>query len=145
MATGGEPSASATGGDKLLDETDVYVEGNVLKIRPKKRGGMNFSWGKRGTAKFTVSTAMLHGAAIGGSGGITVDKVDGDFKAAIGGSGDLKVAAITGGAVDLSIGGSGSISAAGTAQRPYQDRGWANRCLGAGLEPPSSQRRVGQC
>ncbi|MEO7410438.1 MAG: head GIN domain-containing protein [Sphingomicrobium sp.] len=116
VTTGGRPGASATGGGKLLDETEVLVEGNVLKIRPKKKAGISFNWGKRGSAKFAVTTAMLNGAAIAGSGGVSVDKVTGDFKGAIGGSGDLDVAAIAGGAVDLSIGGSGSITAAGTAQ-----------------------------
>lgn len=116
VKTGGPPSVSGIGGDNLLDETEVVVEGNVLKIRPKKRSGISFNWGKRASAKFAVTTAMLNGAAIGGSGGISVDKVTGDFKGAIGGSGDLAVAAISGGTVDLSIGGSGSITAAGTAQ-----------------------------
>ena len=116
VKTGGAPGAKANGGGKLLDETEVVVEGNVLKIRPKKKVGISVNWGKRGSAKFAVTTAMLKGAAIGGSGGISIDKVTGDFKGTIGGSGDLAVAAITGGAVNLSIGGSGSITAAGTAQ-----------------------------
>lgn len=116
VTTGSQPGASASGGDKLLDETEVVVEEGTLKIRPKKRGGLSFSWGKRGKAQFTVSTAMLRAATIGGSGGIKVDQVDGDFEGRIGGSGDLALAAIKGGAVDLTIGGSGTISAAGTAQ-----------------------------
>ena len=62
VATGGTPGASATGGEKLLDETEVVVEGNVLKIRPKKRTGIHWGWSKRGKAEFTVTTAMLHGA-----------------------------------------------------------------------------------
>ena len=116
VTTGGSPSASANGGDKLLDDTEVVVEGNVLKIRPKKTKGMSWGWSKSGSAKFAVSTAMLNGAAVAGSGGITVDKVNGDFDGAIGGSGDLNVRAIAGGAVALSVGGSGTITAAGTAQ-----------------------------
>lgn len=116
VSTGGAPGAQATGGDKLLDETEVIVEGNTLKIRPKKENGIRWSWGRQGTARFTVTTAMLRGAAIAGSGGISVDKVDGDFKGVIGGSGDLALAAVKGGAIDFAIGGSGKITAAGTAQ-----------------------------
>ena len=115
VATGGTPGASATGGEKLLDETEVVVEGNVLKIRPKKRTGIHWGWSKRGKAEFTVTTAMLHGAEVAGSGGIAIDKVDGDFKGGVAGSGDLRLAAVRGGAVELSIAGSGEISAAGTA------------------------------
>ena len=116
VTTGGAPGASATGGDKLLDETEVIVEGDTLKIRPKKKNGIRWSWGKRGKAEFTVTTAMLHGAMIAGSGGIAVDKVDGDFKGAIGGSGNLALAAVKGGAIEFAVGGSGTITAAGTAQ-----------------------------
>ncbi|MCY7280688.1 MAG: DUF2807 domain-containing protein [Sphingomonas bacterium] len=116
VTTGGAPGASATGGDKLLDETEVVVDGDTLKIRPKKKNGIRFTWGKTGKAQFVVTTAMLHGAMIAGSGGISVDKVDGDFKGAIGGSGDLALAAVKGGAIDFVIGGSGTITAAGTAQ-----------------------------
>lgn len=116
VTTGGRPGASATGGDNMLDATEVLVEGNVLKIRPKTRNGFNFSWGKKGKAQFTVTTAMLHGASILGSGAVKVDKVDGDFKGLIGGSGDLALAAVKGGAIDFVIGGSGTITAAGTAQ-----------------------------
>ena len=116
VTTGGAPGASATGGDKLLDETEVIVEGNVLKIRPKKKNGFRWSWGKRGKAEFTVTTAMLHGAGIAGSGGVTVDKVDGDFKGEIAGSGNLQLAAVNGGAVSFEIAGSGKVAATGKAQ-----------------------------
>ena len=116
VTTGGAPGASATGGDKLLDETEVLVEGDTLKIRPKKKNGIRWSWGKRGKAEFTVTTAMLHGAEIAGSGGISVDKVAGDFKGEVAGSGDLQLPAVKGGAIAFEIAGSGKVSAAGTAQ-----------------------------
>jgi hypothetical protein len=116
VATGGQPGASAKGGDKLLDETEVVVEGGTLKIRGKKHKGMRWSWGNSGKAEFTVTTAMLHSAEIAGSGGIDVDKVEGDFKGAVAGSGDLRLAAINGGASEFSIAGSGKITAAGKAQ-----------------------------
>lgn len=114
VTTGGAPGASASGGDKLLDETEVLVEGNILKIRPKKKNGMNWSWGNRGNARFTVTTAVLHGAGIAGSGEIAVDKVVGDFKGEVAGSGDLEVASINGGDVELGVAGSGEIKVAGT-------------------------------
>ena len=116
VTTGGAPGASATGGDKLLDETEVVVEGNILKIRAKKKNGIRWNWGNKGKAEFTVTTAMLHGAGIAGSGGITVDKVEGDFKGEIAGSGNLQLAAINGGAVSFEIAGSGKVAATGKAQ-----------------------------
>ena len=143
VTTGGAPGASATGGDKLLDETEVVVEGDTLKIRPKKKNGIRWSWGKKGKAEFTVTTAMLHGAVIAGSGGISVDKVDGDFKGAIGGSGDLALAAVKGGAVDFAIGGSGKIVAAGTAQSTRIRIGGSGNVDASGLAAKTADVSIG--
>ena len=115
VQTGGAAGVSAVGGQNLLDETEVVVDGSTLRIRPKKHNGVRWSWGKRGKAEFTVTTAMLRGAAIAGSGGISVDKVEGDFKGEVAGSGDLQLSAVKGGAVEFSIAGSGDVKAAGTA------------------------------
>lgn len=116
VATGRTPSAKATGGDKLLDETEVVVENGVLKIQTKRTKGIRWGWGRKGKAEFTVTTAMLRGAGIAGSGGIAVDKVDGDFKGDVAGSGNLRLPSVNGGSVTLEIAGSGKISAAGKAK-----------------------------
>ena len=110
VATGGVPGASATGGDKLLDETEVLVENGTLKIRAKKQNGLRFSWGKRSKAQFTVTTAKLHAAAIAGSGGITVDKVAGDFKGDVAGSGKISAAGRAA-STRIDIAGSGDVDA----------------------------------
>jgi len=143
VSTGGAPGASATGGDRLLDETEVVVEGNTLKIRPKKENGIRWSWGRQAKAQFTVTTAMLHGAAIAGSGGISVDKVDGDFKGVIGGSGDLALAAVKGGAIDFAIGGSGKITAAGTAQSTSIKIGGSGNVDASGLAAKTASVAIG--
>jgi hypothetical protein len=115
VVTGRQPGVSATGGENLLNETEVVVEGDELKIRPKKHKGFHWSW-HSGTAQFTVTAAALRAASIAGSGGITVDKVSGDFDGDVAGSGDLKLDSVAGGNVKLSIAGSGGIVAAGNAQ-----------------------------
>ena len=112
VITGAQGGVSAKGGSNLLDETDVVVEDGTLKIKPKKH--KHFSW-HNGKAVFTVNAAALRGAAIAGSGGITVDKVAGDFDGDVAGSGDLKLASVAGGAIKLSIAGSGGVDAAGKA------------------------------
>ena len=116
VTTGGQPGVSAKGGEHLLDETEVVVENGVLKIGSKHHSGFHIGWGHHGNAVFTVTTATLRGADIAGSGGVTVDKVNGDFKGAVAGSGDLQLAAVNGGASEFSIAGSGKIRAAGKAQ-----------------------------
>lgn len=114
VVTGGTVGVSAKGGSNLLDETDVVVEGDTLKIMPKKQKGIRWNW-NHGKAVFTVNTAALHGASIAGSGGVNVDKVAGDFEGDVAGSGDLKIASIAGGKVKLAIAGSGAVEASGKA------------------------------
>ena len=114
VVTGGQPGVSAKGGQNLLEETNVVVEDGTLKIRPKKHKGIRWNW-NHGKAVFTVNAAALRGAAIAGSGGISVDKVAGDFDGDVAGSGDLKLASVAGGKIKLAIAGSGDVSAAGKA------------------------------
>jgi hypothetical protein len=113
VVTGGAPAVSARGGENLLNETEVVVDGDTLEIRPKKHKSWHWT---NGTAEFTVNVAALRAAAIAGSGGITVDKVAGDFDGDVAGSGDLRLPSVAGGRVKLSIAGSGGVMAAGSAQ-----------------------------
>jgi len=115
VVTGGKGAISATGGDRLLDETDVVVEGDTLRIMPKKRNGVRWHWGS-GKAEFTVNVAALRAATIAGSGDISVDKLAGDFDGTVSGSGDMRIGQASGGKVSLAINGSGEIDAAGRAE-----------------------------
>ena len=114
VVTGGQGGVSAKGGENLLAETEVIVEKGVLKIQPKKQKGVRWNW-RNGKAVFTVNAAALRGASIAGSGGVTVDKVAGDFEGEVAGSGGLKVGQIDGGKVTFDIAGSGGVEAAGKA------------------------------
>ena len=114
VVSGGSGGVTAKGGEHLLAETDVVVEDGTLKIKPKKRKGIRWNW-RNGKAVFTVNAAAINGASIAGSGGISVDKVAGDFEGDVAGSGDLKLGAVTGGRVKLAIAGSGDVQAAGKA------------------------------
>ena len=114
VVTGGQAGVTAKGGEHLLDETEVVVDGDTLEIRPKKHKGVRWTW-RNGKAVFTVNTAALHGAAIAGSGGVTVDRVAGDFEGDVAGSGDMRIGQIAGGKVKLAIAGSGDVEAVGKA------------------------------
>ena len=116
VVSGGKGAIRARGGENLLAETDVVVEDGTLKIVPKKRRGIRWNW-RGGKAVFTVDAAALKGATIAGSGGITVDKVAGDFEGQVAGSGNLRLASVEGGKIDLGIAGSGGVRAAGKADR----------------------------
>ena len=111
VRTGGAPSVTATGPEKLIERLVVEVKGGRLLIHPREE--RNFNWGSsRGTAKIQVTAPMLRAAAIAGSGALMVDKIDGEsFDGSIAGSGDLRLETIAVQALKLSIGGSGSVHA----------------------------------
>lgn len=115
VVTGGPVGVTAKGGSHLLEETEVIVEGDTLRIQPKKKKGVRWSW-RDGKAVFTVNAAALHGVSMAGSGGVKVDKVAGDFDGEVAGSGELTVGQINGGRVRFDIAGSGGVEAAGKAE-----------------------------
>ena len=65
-----------------------------------------------------VTAPGLSAAAIGGSGDMRIDRVEGgNFEASIGGSGDMEIGALRADEASFSVAGSGDIRAAGTAER----------------------------
>lgn len=115
VTTGQAGTVRASGGANVLDETEVLVEDGALVIRPRKKDGINIRFGDVGKVRVTVVAPDLEGAAIAGSGDITVDKVARDFKGSVAGSGKLALPAVAGGKMDFGIAGSGDIVAAGQA------------------------------
>ena len=113
VRTGSNPSVAASGSQKLLEHTQVDVEGDKLVIRPENQHGFfHWGWGNHGKAHFAVTVPQLSGATIAGSGGITVDKITGNtFEGEIAGSGDLQLTSVEVQSLKLSIGGSGGVKA----------------------------------
>jgi len=119
VATGGQASAQARGSQTLLEHTVVEVKDGTLRIYPKREGrwfgGGGFSW-RGGKAAFRVTVPMLTGAAVAGSGDITVDRVQtGEFTGSIAGSGNLGIGQLQVQKLGLEIAGSGAATAAGRA------------------------------
>lgn len=113
VRTGGKPGVAAEGSERLLERTNVEVEGDSLVIRPEREHHwFGFSWGSHGKAHFTVTVPQLSGATIAGSGDIKVDKVAAQsFEGTVAGSGGLDVAAIEVQQLKLAIAGSGGVRA----------------------------------
>jgi len=114
VRTGGSPSVSASGPEKLMERLVVEVKGDRLLIHPRKERGGFFNWGSRhgGKATIEVSAPALREATIAGSGGISVDKVSGaTFDGTVAGSGDLSLDSIEVQSLKLAIAGSGDVRA----------------------------------
>jgi hypothetical protein len=113
------PAASvrAEGPASEIERLKIEVEDGDLHIGTKKERGW-FGSRSHGAVTVYVTTPTLTGAAIGGSGDMRIDKVEGGrFSAAIGGSGDMTIGSLRVDAADFSIAGSGNIQAAGSAGR----------------------------
>jgi hypothetical protein len=110
-------SVRAEGDSKVLDQLDIRVVGGELRVG-RKDGDHGWFWSGNHDdegVKIYVTLPHLNSASIAGSGNLTADRGEGDFKAGVAGSGDLNVAALQGGAVDLNVAGSGTLKVAGTA------------------------------
>jgi hypothetical protein len=123
VRTGSNPGVSAQGSERLLDRTEVTVEGNKLVIHSQHHGGFHFGWSSHGNAHFIVTVPQLSGASLVGSGDLKVDKVQGQsFDGSLAGSGDLTVGSIEVQSLKLAIAGSGDIRAGtGKAQSAEYD------------------------
>jgi hypothetical protein len=115
VRTGGNPSVSANGPQKMIDQLVVEVKGDKLLIHPQEQHGLfNISWGSRDTVRVAVTVPELQSAAITGSGGIAINEVRGPaFDGSVNGSGDLGIQSIDVQTLKLAIAGSGDIKAAG--------------------------------
>lgn len=115
VAVGGAPSVRAEGDTREIDRLEVKVKDGDLQIGSKSTGMFGNS-GSRHKLTLHVTVPSLTGVAIGGSGNVRVDKVEGGkFDGSIGGSGNLDVASLRVDAANFAIGGSGTIKASGSA------------------------------
>ena len=138
------------GSEKMLEHTVVEVQGDKLVIRPRtQKGWFHSGWHFRDTAEFTVTVPKLRGAAIGGSGDIKVDEVQGEaFEGSVAGSGGLDVAKLDVQSLKLSVAGSGGAQGrrgrAQSAEIRHRRLGRHRRQGRPGADRRSVDRRVGQ-
>ncbi len=109
VRTGANPSVSANGPQKMIEQMVVEVRNGKLEIHPERqKGWFHTRWNFHGNVNLTVTVPQLRGASIAGSGDIKVDQVRGDsFGGEIAGSGGLDVAALDVQTLKLAIAGSG--------------------------------------
>ena len=108
VQTGANPSVTARGPQKVLDNMSVAVEGDKLVIRSQHHGFFNWSWGSGNRTTFTVTVPQLRAATLAGAGDLNVNAVRGDsFEGTLAGSGDLTIANANVKSLKVSLAGSG--------------------------------------
>jgi hypothetical protein len=113
VRVGSDFSIQATGPAEMLDRLEIAKDGDTLKIGRKR--GINLGGGEGRAIRVMVTMPAIRGAAVSGSGTLSVDRVEGgDFGASAAGSGDLKIGRMAVKAAHFSVAGSGTITAAGT-------------------------------
>jgi hypothetical protein len=114
VSTGSQPGVQATGGQNRLEELVVEVQGDTLKIHPRERNGMSWSWKNDRGVKVSVTVPALNELAAAGSGDVSVNRIAGEtFSAALAGSGELKLDDVQARQFALKLAGSGDVSARG--------------------------------
>jgi hypothetical protein len=106
-------SVRAEGPPEVLDRLRVAVDDGALEIGRKRSMGSG-----SGSAKLFVTLPRLSRVASAGSGDVSVDRAEGDaLRAQVAGSGGMMLSGLRLRDVDLDVAGSGTITAAGTADR----------------------------
>ena len=112
---GQAPQVALSGPPALLADTIAEVSGGTLKIR--FREGAAWSWNQGSGMNVVVSAPTLVSTRVQGAAQVEVDRVSGDrFSAATDGSGSIVLRGLDAGHVQFATGGSGGITAEGTAR-----------------------------
>lgn len=142
IAFGETPSVRAEGSPEALGLLEVVVDNGELVIRPKSRFGGD--WERLEGATYFVTLPRLERVSMAGSGNIRIDRIESDsFVGDIAGSGRLAIADMKVGRADFSIGGSGSVSAAGTSGDTRVSIGGQGEVEAAGLRNETARISIG--
>lgn len=135
-------SVRAEGPSKELDRIKIERVGDTLRIGRRNRTG--FDWGSNSDGvKIYVTMPRLVGAAVAGSGDMTVDRVESQrFTSDSAGSGSLTVAMLAVREAKVSMAGSGGVTLKGTADRLTVDIAGSGDVDAAGLKATSAAVNV---
>lgn len=117
VKVGGKESVTATGDSAVLDRLEIEVRGGKLHVGRKRNSGwIDLGGGRHGNAIVTVTLPRINGAAVAGSGDLSVDRARADaFAGAVAGSGNLRLASLETRSASFDVAGSGNITVGGAA------------------------------
>jgi hypothetical protein len=119
VSVGPAHSVRAEGPEETIERLEIEVKDGSLRIGTKNKYGFSMGSRKdRGGTTIHVTMPAIEAAAIGGSGNIRIDRVEGQrFAGSIGGSGDLEIGQLRVREADFSVAGSGAVRASGSVER----------------------------
>lgn len=141
VVTKGPFAVRVEGDPKAIEQLEMGVSGDTLKIGRKRRMGV--SWGNDKGATIHVALPSLAAVSLTGSGNVTVDRAGGNgLDLSLTGSGDLSVAAVEVKQLKADITGSGEIKLAGAADRGKVSTTGSGNFDGEGLKFASAEASV---
>ena len=134
-------SVRAEGPSAELDKLKIEKVGSSLRVGRKDS---NMFWGgNHQGVKVFVTMPRITAAAIAGSGNMAIDHVEGErFTGDSAGSGDMSIAMLAVQSADLSLAGSGNVSAKGSAKTLKIAVAGSGDVEGAGLKAASAKISV---
>lgn len=120
VSVGPAASVRAEGPAEALDRLDIRLDGTRLRIGSRRT--VDLVRGNQPPVTVHITMPAIAKAAIGGSGDMRIDRVQGSrFEADVAGSGDLQIGTIEVEEGRFSVAGSGSVRAAGRAADVHVD------------------------
>jgi len=132
-------SVRATGPTAAFANVRIVRENGSLDIGRRYANSSDRNRQLEQQIRFVVTLPRLSGVALGGSGRMTVDRVQGGaFDASLGGSGSMALGSLQVDRATISLGGSGNITATGTARSLKVSMGGSGNVLAPGLHAASA-------
>ena len=109
-------SVRAEGPAAELDTLRIVRDGDVLRIG--RKDSFAFQWGRTAHVKIFVTMPRITTAELSGTGDLAIDRVEGErFRVDSKGSGDIAIGALSVESADLSLSGTGTLTAKGRAHQ----------------------------
>ena len=109
-------SVRAEGPAAELDTLRIVRDGDVLRIG--RKASFVFEWGETAHVKIFVTMPRITTADLTGTGDLAIDRVEGErLRVTSKGSGDIAIGALSVESADLSLSGTGTLTAKGSAHQ----------------------------
>ncbi|MEM6476063.1 MAG: head GIN domain-containing protein [Pseudomonadota bacterium] len=108
-------TVTVEGDDEAAERVRFVRDGNLIGVT-RESGDWGSDWGSSGSAVVRIGMPAPSEIVLGGSGEVEAETIASKAEAIIGGSGSMSIARVEAENLEITIGGSGSMKAAGSAK-----------------------------